>query len=368
MLIGIDGNEANISQRVGVNQFAFELLRHLHRLDTPHKFVVFLKDRPLPDMPPAKENFTYETFGPRKAWVLTGLTLRLLRSPRPDVLFSPSHYIPLISPVKRVFSIMDLSYEKFGADYFKQYDLQQLRRWTRLSAQKAKKIITISESAKADIMELYNVPASKLSVIYPGYDEETFHSRIPVTKIQQIRDKYHIKGKYFIFVGTLQPRKNIIRLIKAFSKLGGGTKLVIVGKKGWLYDEIFELVKRLGVEQKVIFAGFAPTDDLPALFKGSVAYVLPSLYEGFGIPVIEAQACGAVTIVSRVSSLPEAAGDAAIYIENPESVHHIAESLRLALSLSRARREALIDAGRANVKRFSWGQAATKTVETLTDI
>lgn len=368
MLIAIDGNEANISQRVGVNQFAFELLRHLHRLDTIHKFVVFLKDRPLPDMPPAKDNFTYETFGPRKAWVLTGLTMRLFRSPRPDVLFSPSHYIPLISPVRRVFSIMDLSYEKFGAQYFRQYDLQQLRHWTRLSAKNAKQIITISESAKQDIMELYKVPENKLTVIYPGYDEETFHSRIPVTKQLQIRDKYNIKGKYFVFVGTLQPRKNIIRLIKAFSKLGGGTKLVIVGKKGWLYDEIFALVKKLDIEQKIIFAGFVPSEDLPALFKASVAYVLPSLYEGFGIPVIEAQACGAVTVVSRTSSLPEAAGDAAIYIDKPDSVHQIAEALRTALSLSRKRRDDLIDAGRTNVKRFSWASAAQKTVDILTSL
>lgn len=368
MLIAIDGNEANISQRVGINQFAFELLRHLHKLDTPHKFVIFLKDRPLPDMPPAKENFTYETFGPRKAWVLTGLTLRLLRTPRPDVLFSPSHYIPLISPIKRVFSIMDLSYEKFGSEYFKQYDLQQLRRWTRLSVKNAKKIITISQSAKQDIIDLYNVPPTKLDVIYPGYDEETFHSRIPLTKQQQIRDKYNIRGKYFVFVGTLQPRKNIVRLIKAFAKLGGGTKLVIVGKKGWLFDEIFALVKRLGIEQKIIFAGFIPTEDLPALFKGSIAYVLPSLYEGFGIPVIEAQACGAVAVVSRISSLPEVAGDSAIYIDNPESVFQIAEALRSALSLSRAKREVLVEAGKQNVKRFSWDNAAAKTVDILTNL
>src|SRR5688572_23482838 len=138
MLIAIDGNEANISQRVGVNQVAFELLKHLSTLKTDHKIVVFLKERPLPDMPPVTENFAYEVFGPTKAWVLTGLTMRLLKKPRPNVLFSPSHYIPLLSTTPQVFSIMDLSYEKFGLEYFRQYDLQQLRRWTRLSSRKAK--------------------------------------------------------------------------------------------------------------------------------------------------------------------------------------------------------------------------------------
>lgn len=365
MLIAIDGNEANISQRVGINQWAFELINHLSQLKTKHKFVVYLKDRPLPDMPPASDNFAYEIFGPTKAWVLTGLSLRLLKTPRPDVLFSPSHYIPPVSPVKRVFSIVDLSYEKFGSDYFNQYDLQQLRRWTRVSAKAASHIITISQFSRQDIINLYHLPENKVSVVYPGFDDNLFHSRIPLTKQKQIRDKYGIRGKYFLYVGTLQPRKNITRLIKAFAKLGT-SKLVIVGKKGWLYDDIFKLVEKLGIKNRVIFTGFVPTPDLPALFKASTAYILPSLYEGFGIPVVEAQACGAIPIVSRVSSLPEVAADAALYINNPKSVHQIAESLRQALSLSKKRRMDLIQKGKQNVKRFSWSKAAKQTLDILT--
>lgn len=364
MLIAIDGNEANISQRVGVNQVAYELIKHISMLKE-HKVVVFLKDRPLPDMPPANENFSYEVFGPGKAWVLTGLTFRLFKKPRPNVLFSPSHYIPFISPIPRVFAIMDLSYEKFGSEYFRQYDLQQLRRWTRISASKAKKIITISNTTKQDILDYYQVAPEKVEVIYPGFNQEIYHTRIPLTKQQQVREKYGIKGKYFLYLGTLQPRKNIIRLIKAFAKLGTGTKLVIVGKRGWLYDKILNISKNLGIEKKVIFAGFVPNEDLPALYKASVAYVLPSLYEGFGIPVIEAQACGAITLVSRVSSLPEIAGEGSIYIKNPKSVSQIAEALREALSLSRKKRDHLVSLNKENIKRFSWEEAAKKTIETL---
>lgn len=367
MLIAIDGNEANISQRVGINQWAYELLKNLQKLKTEHKIVVFLKDRPLPDLPPTTENFTYEVFGPKKSWVLTGLTLRLLRKPRPEVLFSPSHYIPLFSPVKRVFSIVDLSYEKFGLEYFNNYDLQQLKRWTKKSVQAAQKIITISEHSRQDIESIYKVPKEKIKVIYPGFNSEQFHPRIPLTKQKQVRDKYQISGKYFVFLGTLQPRKNISKLIEAFSKLGGGTKLVIVGKKGWLYDQIYEEVKQRNLEKKVIFTGFAPAEDVPALMKASVAYVLPSLYEGFGIPVVEAQACGALTVVSRVSSLPEVAGDAAIYIDNPNSADDIAESLRTALSLPRRAREQKIALGKANASRFSWEKAADETLRLLVD-
>ncbi len=368
MLIGIDGNEANVPQRVGVNQVAFELLRHLSQLKTEHRFVVFLKERPLPDMPPSSSSLTYEVFGPSKAWVVTGLTLRLLRKPRPDILFSPSHYIPLLSPVPRVFSIMDLSYEKFGLEYFRKYDLEQLRRWTKVSSKLAKKIITISQTSKFDIIEHYGLPPEKIEVIYPGYNQELYQPRVPLTKQQQVREKYSIKGKYFVFLGTLQPRKNILRLIKAFAKLGGGTKLVIIGKKGWLYEKILKISQGLGVENKVIFTGFVPDEDLPALYKASVAYILPSLYEGFGIPVIEAQACGAITITSTVSSLPEIAGEGNIYIKDPKSVKQIAESLREALSLSRKKRENLVAMNKENVKRFSWDEAAQKTLEILTAV
>ncbi len=366
MLIAIDGNEANISQRVGINQWAFELIKHLQALPTEHQIVVFLKDRPLPDLPPATPHFSYEVFGPRRSWVMTGLTWRLLKRPRPDVLFSPSHYIPLLTSVKRVFSIVDLSYEHFGADYFKTYDLQQLKQWTRRSARVAQKIVTISEHSRQDIEKLYHVPSHKIQVIYPGYNTQLFHPRIPLTKQKQVREKYGITGKYFVFLGTLQPRKNISRLIEAFAQLGGGTKLVIVGKKGWLYDEIYAKVQKLNLQTKVIFTGFAPTEDIPALMKTSIAYVLPSLYEGFGIPVVEAQACGTITVVSRVSSLPEVAGESAIYIDDPHSISDIAESLRTALSLPRRKRDIMIAAGKQNAARFSWEKAAKETLDLLT--
>ena len=365
MLIAIDGNEANISQRVGVNQWAYELIKQLAQLKTEHKFICFLKDRPLPDMPPVTENFSYEVFGPHRAWVLTGLTARLLKRPRPDILFSPSHYIPLLSPVKRICSIVDLSYEKFGREYFREYDLQQLRRWSRLSVKRAAKVITISQYSKNDIIQLYRAKPEKIKVIYPGFDNSLYQPRIPLAKLKQVRDKYGIRGKYFLFVGTLQPRKNIARLIEAFSLLKTNTKLVIVGKKGWLYDEILAIAQKLKVDNRVIFTGFAESNDMPALMKYSRAYVLPSLYEGFGIPVVEAQACGALVVVSRVSSLPEVVGNSGLYIDDPKSVTDIRNALQKVLDLSKKKRLELIETGKQNATRFSWKKAARELVSAL---
>lgn len=368
MIIAIDGNEANVAQRVGVNQWAFELIKQLSGLQTEHQIVCFLKDRPLPDMPPVSANFSYEIFGPRKAWVLTGLTLRLLRSPRPKVLFSPSHYIPLISPVKRVVAIVDLSYEKFGGEYFRQYDLQQLRRWTRLSAQAASKIITISQYSKNDIVQTYGVSEDKVKIIHPGFNDTLYQPRIPLNKFHQVKEKYGIKGKYFLFVGTLQPRKNITRLIRAFAQIPTKASLVIVGKKGWLYDEILAEAMRLKIADRVIFTGFAADQDMPALMKYSLAYVLPSLYEGFGIPIVEAQACGSVVIVSRVSSLPEVVGQTGVYIENPESVSSIKSALQTVLKMTKKQRLDLKDRGKQNAARFSWKKAAEELVTTLENL
>lgn len=371
MNIGIDINEANITQRVGVNNVAYAVFKNLiPSLGQDDKVTALSKERPLPDFPPASDKLTYEIFGPKKMWVLTGLTKRMwLNNPHLDVLFSPSHYTPLFSPVPSVVYLMDLSFERFGTEYFTAYDITQLKRWTPLSVKKAKHVLTISEFSKQEIVNLYKTNPEKITVIYPGYDKDTFHAKIPKTKQQQVRKKYGIDGKYFIYVGTLQPRKNLSRLIDAFANLENhSVKLVLGGKKGWLFDQFFDQVKRLGLEKRVIFPGFIPNEDLPGLFKSSLAYVLPSLYEGFGMPPIEAQAVGTPVVVSKVSSLPEVVGASGIYIEDPTSTENITAALEKVLSLKKSERLAIIEAGKENVKRFDWSNSSQKILEVLRSV
>jgi len=373
MNIGFDINEANIGQRVGVNQVAWELFRHLVKVNKKHKLIALSKQRPLPDFPAPNQFLSYETFGPQKAWVLTGLTKRLfMGKPKIDILFSPSHYTPILSFTPSVIDIMDLSYERFNNDYFTHYDLNQLKRWTSLSAKKAKHIITISNFSKQEIHSIYNVPLDKISVIYPGINTKLFQPKVPLTKQIQVRKKFGITGPYFVTVGTLQPRKNISLLIDAFEQVllskrpkTNKLKLVVVGKKGWLYQNIFEKVKTKKLEGKVIFTGFAPNEDLPALLKSSIAYVLPSLYEGFGIPVLEAQAVGTPAVISQSSSLPEIAGSSAIYIDKPKSAANITDKLLVALSLSKKQRNQIISSGKDNAARFSWDKSAKKLLRLL---
>ena len=371
MTIGIDINEANIGQRVGANQVAFAMINALvNNLSEGDKIIALAKERPLPDLPITSDKLSYEIFGPRKLWVLTGLTRRLLLNrPKLDILFSPGHYTPLLSRVPSVIYLMDLAYERFGTEYFTTYDINQLKRWTPLSIKKAKHVLTISEFSKSEIINLYQTPAEKITVIYPGYDRLTYHSKIPKTKQLQVRKKYGITGKYFLYVGTLQPRKNLGKLIEAFAKLKNKqVKLVIGGKKGWLYDQIFEQTRDLILENRVLFLGFVANEDLPGLIKGSQAYVLPTLYEGFGMPPVEAQAVGVPVVVSRVSSLPEVIGASGIYIEDPNSISSIQEALEKVLSLKKSEREAIIESGKENTKRFDWNLSAVKLLEILKQI
>jgi len=371
MNIGFDINEANIPQRVGVNQVAYNIFLHLVKQNKEEdKLFALGKERPLPDMPVENKNLLYEIFGSKKAWVLTSLTKRLwFGKPKIDVLFSPSHYTPLFSPTKTIIYLMDMSFERFGTEYFTNYDINQLKKWTPLSVKKASKVLTISEFSKSEIMKLYGTPSDKIDVIYPAFDKEVYHGKVPKTKVISVKKKYGITGSYLFYWGTLQPRKNISRLIDAFAKIDKPQlKLVICGKKGWLYDQILEQSKHLGIENRVIFTGFAPNDDLPALIKGSRAFVLPSLYEGFGMPAVEAQAVGTPIVVSAVSSLPEVAGPSAIYIENPESVDSIKCALDQVLALSISERLKLIKEGKENTKRFDWDISAQKILNILKTI
>jgi glycosyltransferase involved in cell wall biosynthesis len=368
MNIGFDINEANIPQRVGVNQVAYNTFFHLvKQVSGDDKMIALGKERPLPDMPVGSNNLIYEIFGSKKAWVLTSLTKRLwFGRPKIDVLFSPSHYTPLFSPTKSVIYLMDMSFERFGTEYFTNYDINQLKKWTPLSVKKSKKVITISEFSKSEIIKLYGTSPEKVEVVYPAFDREVYHGKVPKTKVVSVKKKYSITGSYLLYWGTLQPRKNINRLIEAFAKIDKPQlKLVICGKKGWLYEQILEQAKNLGISHRVIFTGFAPNDDLPALIKGSRAFVLPSLYEGFGMPAVEAQAVGTPIVVSKVSSLPEVAGESAIYIEDPMSIDSIKLALDKVLSLSSSERLKLIKEGKENTKRFDWEVSAQKILQIL---
>jgi len=394
MLIGIDGNEANVEKKVGIGEYSFELLKQFSIFNFQFSikskninFQIYLKNEPLPDLPKQNKSWKYKIVQPKKLWTQFALPLNLyLTRPRPDVFFTPSHYAPRFSPVPTVVSIMDLSYIHFP-EMFKRRDLYQLRNWTAYSVRNAKKVLTISQASKDDIIKEYRVPEDKVVVTYPGVKSEVrnpkfeTNSKYKIQMTKLISEKYGIEGDYVLFVGTLQPRKNLLRLIEAFSRIchpelvsgsqskrdsdlrQNDTELVIVGKKGWLYEEILEAPKKFGVEDKVKFLDYVSDEDLPLLYKNALCFVLPSLYEGFGLPVLEAMQYGCPVITSNVSSLPEAGGGAALYVD-PLNVDDISRNLELIINNSELRNK-LIKKGYEQVKKFSWEKTAKETLSVL---
>ncbi len=350
MKIAVDGYEANVAQRLGSSQVAFELLRNLEKIDRKNEYLILLPAPPLGDLPKEREGWKYKILKPKRLWTQIALPLALYTAKqKPDIFFSPTHYIPRFSPVKRVVTIFDLSFLHFP-QMFKRSDLWKLKNWTKYSIKNADHIITISNFSKQDIIKQYKIDKKKITVAYPGFDQEIFHP---------MGNK---KDNYIIYIGTIQPRKNLVRLIEAVSRIDN-LKLVVVGKQGWKYEETLAAPKRFGVEDRVQFLGFVPTEQLSDLISSSLAFIQPSLYEGFGIPVVEAMACGVPVLVSNVSSLPEIIGKAGLTFD-PLSIDQIEQAIRTIISDNklRARYSKL---GLEQVKRYSWEKMAKAVLKSF---
>jgi glycosyltransferase involved in cell wall biosynthesis len=372
MTIAIDGYEANEPNRVGIGRYAYEILVHLHALlargnGDGHHVRVYLPEEPLADMPKETSWWQYRQAGPKRLWTFVGLPLALaMDRPNADVVFSPTHYVPRFTTIPCVMSIMDVSYLHYP-EMFRARDLHQLVNWTAYSVGRARKILTISAFSKDAIIEGYSVPNGSVIVTYPGLPGHAQHMASKSSKIG--------KKPYILSVGTLQPRKNYARLIEAFqaalptlTKQFPGITLRIVGKKGWLYEDIVKTPAKLGIEDRVEFTDFVADQNLPGLYEHAVCLVTPSLYEGFGLPVLEAMAHGCLVVVSDVSSLPEIAGEAGIYVD-PQDTQSIAKGLLLAASeYGTPAGEKRKAAGLSQVAKFSWEKAAKQTLKVLEEV
>lgn len=357
MVIGIDGNEANVQRRVGISEYSYQLLRYFQSYGSNINCKIFLKKSPLDSLPLQTDHFKYEVVKPSRLWTQVGLPLRLFRKRDIDLFFTTTHYGPRMSPVPTVVSVMDLSYIHFP-ELFKKKDLYKLTNWTKYSTKKARKIITISNSSRNDIIKYYKIPEEKIEVVYPGIKQIESHS------MNKMPSKYEIQGDFILYIGTLQPRKNLVRLIEAMSKIKDKKiSLVVIGKKGWQYEEILAAPEKFAVKDRIKFLDFVPDEDLPAFYQNAICYVLPSLYEGFGLPILEAMQYGCPVITSNVSSLPEAGGEAAMYFD-PTSVDDIAHKIDKVVG-DKGLREEMKKKGFVHIKKFSWKKSAEEVLSIL---
>lgn len=383
MRIGIDASRAVRLEQTGTELYSYHLIRALLRVPQEHHLILYtpcaLPAGMLPELSAEKadspqadpasadtERWTVRIIPFPRLWTHVRLNWELRRHP-PDLLFIPAHVMPIACPIPTVITVHDLGYLHYPETH-RVFDRWYLHWSTRRHAHLATYIVADSEATRQDLARHYGADLARVRVIYPGYDETLQRIEDPQV-IAAAKARYHIAGDYLLYLGTLQPRKNLARLIEAFARAGLAQstshpqrlQLVLAGKKGWDYEALVRLVDRMGLQNQVIFPGYIAPEDKAALLSGARALVFPSLYEGFGMPVLEAMACGVPVLTSRVSSLPEVAGDAAVLVD-PLDVDSIAAGLRQIVDQLDLRRT-LVERGYRRAQKFSWRYAAQQLWE-----
>jgi glycosyltransferase involved in cell wall biosynthesis len=279
-----------------------------------------------------------------------------------DIFHQPAFSVPVFYKGLNVVTIHDVISMLRGDIPF--FSRQYYAKWMPFSYKYADHVITISEHSKKDIIEHLNIAPEQITVIYEAVDD-TYKNKVSIGQIDSVLKKYKITGPYILNVGTINPRKNLEFLVRVFAEVKhrnkSNHKLVLTGKKGWHYDQLFELVKDLKLSDEVIFTGYVDEPDKPALYHGATLFAFPSLYEGFGLPPLEAMTCGVPTISSNVSSLPEVIGNGGISL-SPNDEEAWVKSIILLLN-SGIEREKLIKLGHIQAAKFSWEKCAKETLD-----
>lgn len=374
MRIAIDLSPA-IHQKAGLGRYARTLAEHLVAQDYANEYVAFAYGNfDASRLPPALRALPHSNV-PLDArpwrmgvWLAHALGVSLDRVlPRVDLFHATEHLLPPLKNAKTVFTLHDLIFQLFP-----EYHLP-LNRWFLVNAmphflRRADAIIAVSECTKRDAIRFYNLPPEKITVIYEGVNPALRPVDDP-DLIAQARARYARNRPFIFFLGTIEPRKNIPALIDAVRVLrarGLPHRLLIAGRKGWLYQGVFDHARAVGMESEIDFLDYVPDVDLPALFAACDVFVFPSLYEGFGLPPLEAMACGAPVVCSNTSSLPEVVGDAAIQVD-PRDAGEIAAATECVIQ-DQTRRAELRARGIAHAAKFSWERAARETLEVYANV
>ncbi len=360
MRIGIDAHMLGHFE-TGNETYIRELVRALVELESGDEFFILVEDEAYAPISP-RSNCHIIRISTRSAVRRLLFDLpRLARKWRFDLLHV-TYNAPFVSPCPFVVTVHDVSFARHP-EFFSLRDRWVLNTLVPRSVRRARAILTDTEFAKRDLIEIYHLAAEKI-VVTPYAAGAQFRPHEDRSLLAAIRKKYQTSEHYLLAVGNLQPRKNLGRLIEAYAQAVRedhiAAKLVLVGQQLWGGVEVVRAVEANGLTDRVVFAGFVPEDELVLLYNAASVFVLPSLYEGFGLPVIEAMACGTPVIASNVSALPEVTGDAALLVD-PCDINDLAEALARA-TLDRALHSEMKAKGLDRASRFSWRETAQKTL------
>lgn len=356
-----------VHQHAGLGRYAQELLLALATADRQNEYVVFYNNPAAARVEPSLERFPKITTPlSYKPWRLSALLAHFTRIPQDpllpgvDLFHATDHLLPYFRRIKSVFTLHDLIF-LFHPETHKSLNRWFLTLMMPRFLRAADAVIAVSECTKRDAIRFYRIPEEKITVIYEGVNPR-FRPASPET-IAAVRARYGLPERFILYVGTIEPRKNLTTLLEAFHHLLAtyDLRLVIVGKKGWLYERFFRRLRELGLENRVLFTGYVPDEDLPAIYSAADLFVFPSLYEGFGLPVLEAMACGTPVICSNTSSLPEVAGDAALLVD-PTDARALTGAMEQVLTNERLW-ATLRAKGMERARGFTWEKAAYRTWE-----
>ncbi|HEY9431201.1 MAG TPA: glycosyltransferase family 1 protein [Blastocatellia bacterium] len=368
MHIGIDAHA--IGARQGGNEtYIANLIKSLAEIDGDNLYTIYLADAGAAAQWREKFTTRYKNFSVRLlppptplVRVPVYLTYELFR--RPVDVLHVQYTAPPFCRVPVVVTIHDLAFERMPETFTRRGSFQ-LKLTVRRTAKKAARIATVSEYSRQDLLDIYKLSPEKVVVTYNGVESSFTPQPSVPNEAEAVRKRFGVSRDFLLAVGSLQPRKNLVRLIRAYARLRSEREdfrpqLVIVGRKLWLASEIFDEVKRQRWADDVILTGYVADEDLPALYRAARAFVYPSLFEGFGLPPLEAMASGTPVVTSDVSSLPEITGDAALLID-PNDERALANALIEIMNNDRLRAE-LREKGIAQAKKFTWREAAEITL------
>jgi len=342
----------------GITWYIYNLIRHLPEADPGIAYTVFTAERGCTFEQTTVRWSRWPTWHPpvRILWEQV-VQPRAVRRAGVDLLHAPAFVGPLLGSCPTVVTVHDLSFVLYPQN-FRAGNRLYLRTMTRLSVRRARRLIAVSESTKQDLVHYYHLPPERIDVVPNGVDDR--FRPWPEAQVAAFRAARGLPERFLLFVGTLEPRKNVAGLIRAYARLPQPRPpLMLVGGKGWLYDEIFALVESLGLGGKVHFVGYVPAEDLPGWYNAAHLFVYPSLYEGFGLPPLEAMACGTPVISSTTSSLPEVVGRAGLLVD-PGDIEALAEAMDRLLN-DEDLHAALRTAGPERAAAFSWRETARRT-------
>lgn len=364
MKIGIDARAAIWYRGTGIGTYTYQIIKNLSRIDKTNNYRLFWPGNASKDFLEASENFDFDVVGETKDkfWEEIHIPARLAGD-RVDVYHVPQNGIGLpgkktCPQVVTVHDLIPYIYPETVGRGYQRIFLQEMPR----IVEQADRIITVSEHSRRDLKRYFNLPDWKIDVIYEAADDiyRPLDKEACRTSVHQ---RYGVKERFILYVGGFSPRKNVPGLIRAYQKVIEDLSdviLVIAGKPVRAFEELVSLVETLGLKDRVVFTGFVPTEDLPVIYNAASLFVYPSFYEGFGLPPLEAMACGTPVITSNVSSLPEAVDDAALAVD-PHDVDALAAAMFDALSDPGLAAD-LIRRGLEKSNAFTWTKAAEQTL------